>query len=47
MGATPDEAAEEVLDAIEAWTMACRAAGDSVPEPSSKAWQAARLWWLV
>ncbi len=41
VGATPETAATEVQDAIEAWIMACRAAGDPVPEPSSKARQAA------
>jgi predicted RNase H-like HicB family nuclease len=36
VGATPDSAAVKVQDAVEAWIMACRAAGDPVPEPSSK-----------
>jgi predicted RNase H-like HicB family nuclease len=41
VGATPESAAAEVQDAIEASITACRAAGDPAPEPSSKARQAA------
>ena len=41
VGATPETAAIEVQDAIEAWIAACRSAGDPVPDPSSKARQAA------
>jgi antitoxin HicB len=41
VGATPQEAAAEVQDAIDAWIAAHRAAGDSVPEPASKTRHAA------
>jgi predicted RNase H-like HicB family nuclease len=41
VGSTPERAAAEVQEAIEAWIMACRSAGDPVPEPSSKARRAA------
>jgi predicted RNase H-like HicB family nuclease len=41
VGATPEEAAREITDAIEAWIEACRAAGEPVPEPTTKARQAA------
>lgn len=41
VGATPEQAAAEIQDAIEVWIIACRAAGDPVPGPSSKARQAA------
>ena len=41
VGSTPEEAAREVRDAIEAWLDACRAAGDTVPEPSARTRQAA------
>jgi predicted RNase H-like HicB family nuclease len=41
VGTTPEEAAREIADAIEAWIAACRAAGDPVPEPTTKAHQAA------
>jgi antitoxin HicB len=41
VGATPEDAAREIGDAIEAWIAACRAAGDPVPEPTTKARQAA------
>jgi predicted RNase H-like HicB family nuclease len=41
VGDTPEEAAREVVDAIEAWIAACRAAGDPVPEPKIKTRQAA------
>ncbi|MCE3246729.1 MAG: hypothetical protein K0R41_554 [Geminicoccaceae bacterium] len=41
VGNTPEEAVREIGDATEAWIAACRAAGDSVPEPSAKARQAA------
>jgi len=41
VGDTPEEAAREIGDAIEAWIEACRAAGDPVPEPRIKARQAA------
>jgi len=40
-GATRNEAVREIGDAIEAWIAACRAAGDPVPEPTTKARQAA------
>ena len=33
-GETPEEAAHEIQDAIEAWMAACIASGESVPEPS-------------
>lgn len=33
-GATPEEAAREIQDAIAAWLEACRAAGEPVPAPS-------------
>jgi antitoxin HicB len=41
VGATPEDAAREIGDAIEAWIAACRASGDPVPEPTTKARQAA------
>lgn len=41
VGATPEEAVREIDDAIEAWLAACRASGDPVPEPTTKARQAA------
>lgn len=41
VGATPESAAAEVQDTIDAWIMACESAGDPVPKPSSKARQAA------
>jgi predicted RNase H-like HicB family nuclease len=40
-GATPEAAVHEIGDAIEAWITACRASGDPVPEPTTKARQAA------
>ena len=40
-GNTPEEAVREIGDATLAWIAACRAAGDSVPEPAAKARQAA------
>jgi predicted RNase H-like HicB family nuclease len=40
-GATPEEAVHEIGDAIEAWIEACRQAGEPVPEPTTKARQAA------
>jgi predicted RNase H-like HicB family nuclease len=40
-GRTPEEAVREISDAIEAWTAACRASGEPVPEPTTKARQAA------
>ena len=36
-GATPEEAAHEVQDAVTAWIEACRAAGDPVPAPATRA----------
>jgi predicted RNase H-like HicB family nuclease len=41
VGPTPEEAPREVRDAIEAWSDACRASGDVVPEPSAKTRRAA------
>ncbi|HEX6113459.1 MAG TPA: type II toxin-antitoxin system HicB family antitoxin [Geminicoccaceae bacterium] len=40
-GTTPEEAVHEIGDAIEAWIDACRQAGDPVPQPTTKARQAA------
>ena len=40
-GRTPEEAVHEIGDASAAWIAACRAAGDPVPEPATKARQAA------
>ena len=40
-GATPEAAVHEIGDATLAWSAACRAAGDPVPEPTVKARQAA------
>ena len=40
-GSTPEEAVREIGDATEAWIAGCRAAGDSVPEPTAKARQGA------
>jgi predicted RNase H-like HicB family nuclease len=36
-GETPEEAAHEIQDAIEAWIAACIASGESVPEPTKPA----------
>ena len=36
-GATPEEAVHEIKDAVAAWIEACQAAGEPVPEPSTKA----------
>ena len=41
VGSTPEKAAREVRDAIDAWLEACRAAGETAPEPSAKTRQAA------
>lgn len=41
VGDSPEGAAAEVQDAIGAWIIACRATGDPVPEPSSRARRAA------
>jgi antitoxin HicB len=38
---TPKAAVHKIGDAIEAWIAACRASGDPVPEPTTKARQAA------
>ena len=35
-GETPEEAAHEIQDAIEAWIAACIASGEPVPEPSKQ-----------
>ncbi|WP_333878070.1 type II toxin-antitoxin system HicB family antitoxin [Methylobacter sp.] len=35
-GETPEEAAHEIQDAIEAWIEACNASGENVPEPSKQ-----------
>jgi predicted RNase H-like HicB family nuclease len=40
-GTTPEEAVHEIGDAIAAWIDACRQAGDPVPQPTTKARQAA------
>jgi antitoxin HicB len=40
-GATPEAAVHEIGDAIEAWIAAGRASGDPIPEPTTKARQAA------
>ena len=40
-GRTPEEAVHEIGDASAAWIAACRAAGNPVPEPTTKARQAA------
>ena len=40
-GTTPEAAVHEIGDAIEAWIAACRAGGDPVPEPTTKARRAA------
>ena len=40
-GETPEAAVREVQDAAAAWIEACRAAGDAVPEPRTKARRAA------
>ena len=40
-GDTPEAAVREVQDAVAAWIEACRAAGDTVPEPRAKARRAA------
>jgi predicted RNase H-like HicB family nuclease len=39
-GTTPEATVHEIGDAIEAWIAACRASGDPVPEPATKARQA-------
>jgi antitoxin HicB len=41
VGATAEQAAHEIALAIEAWIAACRAAGEPVPEPTTKARHAA------
>ncbi len=40
-GETMEEAAREIEDAQAAWIEACRASGDSVPEPMAQARKAA------
>ena len=40
-GARPEAAVHEIGDAVEAWVAACRASGGPVPEPTTKARQAA------
>jgi predicted RNase H-like HicB family nuclease len=40
-GATPEAAVHEIGDAIEAWISACRASGEPVSEPTTKARHAA------
>ena len=40
-GNTPEEAVREIGDATLAWIEACRAAGDPIPAPATKARQAA------
>jgi antitoxin HicB len=40
-GATREEAVHEIKDAVAAWIDACKAADEPVPEPSTKARQAA------
>jgi hypothetical protein len=38
---TPEAAVHEIGDATLAWIAACRASGDAVPEPTTKARHAA------
>jgi hypothetical protein len=40
-GMTPEAAVHEIGDATLAWIAACRASGDAVPEPTTKARHAA------
>jgi len=40
-GATPEAAVHEIGDATLAWIAACRASGEPIPEPTTKARQAA------
>jgi predicted RNase H-like HicB family nuclease len=40
-GETPEAAVHEIGDAVEAWTAACRASGDPIPESTTKARQVA------